>query len=201
MKRVGVGGITSCRTLSKTLYKSTNPTTVRNTPGNLLLPVAASAGVWRVGEDRLCRERRHNADMASSGVVMQTPWVLFSFADITDGISATALLGEKQLNSRVWRCRRQQRLLHGGLGKWEVYRGGLVQPEQDFHDNNTDAHDGFSSARFRFNVLFCDGSVRHLRYSVDLTTIGPCVRFATTTPPSIPITPVSPCSCQCDNRI
>jgi prepilin-type processing-associated H-X9-DG protein len=60
-----------------------------------------------------------------------------------------------------------------------VYRGGTAQPARDFsRPGDTDPQHMFGSAHaVGFNCVFCDGSVRYLRYSVDLNTwTRACVR-------------------------
>jgi choice-of-anchor C domain-containing protein len=100
-------------------------------------------------------------------------------SDVTDGSSTTILLGEKSLHFT-----RLGNEVGDSLG-WAVgcdvniVRTGELAPSRDYTlpcgPGNTDEH-GCSQARFgaehpsSFNVLYADGSVRSLKYGVDLTT-------------------------------
>jgi prepilin-type processing-associated H-X9-DG protein len=59
----------------------------------------------------------------------------------------------------------------GWNGGWEVYRTGSTQPARDIRSSSTASLTAFGSAHpTGFNAVFADGSVRHIRYAVNLTT-------------------------------
>jgi prepilin-type processing-associated H-X9-DG protein len=113
---------------------------------------------------------------------MQTPLGAICMADITDGASATLLVAEKRLNSASLGLSTDDNESYctaGWNGDWEVYRWGQAQPASDFHlPGDTNPQHVFGSAHpTGFNCVFCDGSVRFLRYSVNLNTwMRACVR-------------------------
>jgi prepilin-type processing-associated H-X9-DG protein len=66
-----------------------------------------------------------------------------------------------------------------GWGDWEVYRSGAVTPAADLNvPGKTAASRRFGAAHpGGFAAVFCDGSVRFVRYSVSPTTwTRACVR-------------------------
>src|SRR5262245_33563647 len=92
------------------------------------------------------------------------------------------MVGEKQLNVLMFgesaddseSCFRA-----GWSGDWQVYRVGNSQPAPDYGlaGQATPTYRFGSSHPSGFNVVFADGSVRHVRYSVDLTVwTRACVR-------------------------
>jgi len=67
----------------------------------------------------------------------------------------------------------------GWNGDWEAYRWGAGQPARDVNvpGDATPLHAFGSAHATGFNCVFCDGSVRFIRYSVGLTTwTRACVR-------------------------
>jgi prepilin-type processing-associated H-X9-DG protein len=69
----------------------------------------------------------------------------------------------------------------GWNGDWDVYRVGTLAniPAQDYQQpgDTTPSHRFGSAHSSAFNVLFCDGSVRHVRYGLDgVTWLRACVR-------------------------
>jgi len=109
------------------------------------------------------------------GVIRRTSFGKLKFADVTDGLSNTAFAGEKRLN----------RAMHGqawdddagyALPGWnlnfEVFRKALHPPEPDFDAPGFlfPSYTFGSSHPGVFNAVFCDGAVRTIRYTVNLTT-------------------------------
>jgi prepilin-type processing-associated H-X9-DG protein len=91
--------------------------------------------------------------------------------DIQDGLSHTVLASEKRVNSR--------RL--GGFQPGDGYgyvagfdgetiRSSAVHPGTDSKDINELIYDGFGSSHpSTFNAVFCDGSVKAIRYDLNPT--------------------------------
>ena len=166
------------------LHKNTDPALVRGTPvktyhcpsrrapgaigGSAKIDYAGSAG---------------SMDSGGNGVVMQTPLGAIRLNEITDGTGCTVLAGEKQMNAAAFGLSRDDNESYctpGWNGDWEVYRWGATAPAPDFRNaaDTSTATQAFGSAHANgFNVAFCDGSVRSIRYSVNLTTwTRACVR-------------------------
>jgi prepilin-type N-terminal cleavage/methylation domain-containing protein/prepilin-type processing-associated H-X9-DG protein len=97
---------------------------------------------------------------------------------ITDGTSNTLAVAEKQLNAEMFGQAiddNEAYVRPGWNGDWEIYRiGGTANdvPQMDYRQaGSTVATHRFGSAHSSgFNALFCDGSVRHIRYSVNAET-------------------------------
>jgi prepilin-type N-terminal cleavage/methylation domain-containing protein/prepilin-type processing-associated H-X9-DG protein len=93
--------------------------------------------------------------------------------DITDGLSNTLLVGEKKLNlyylGKPGRSDDNEGYSAGN--DWDTMRNTVRPPSPD--TNEATAENGFasfgSSHPSGLNVLFADGSLRHLSYSVDAT--------------------------------
>ena len=103
-------------------------------------------------------------------------------ADVTDGLSRTVMLGEKRLNKAEFgrSLDDNEPFVNSGWNDdYEVYRTGTLQPAQDSNESGeTASHTMFGSAHpTGFNVAMGDGSVRHLRFSLDLVTFRhACIR-------------------------
>jgi prepilin-type processing-associated H-X9-DG protein len=129
---------------------------------------AGNAGTdkGRVGED---------------GVVVKGPKHRIRLADLTDGAGHTVLVAEKRLNPERLGVSADDNKWYnrpGWNGDHEAYRRGDTQPARDEACPFPLGYEGFGSAHpAGFNVCFADGSVRHVRYGVDLATwTMACVR-------------------------
>lgn len=104
------------------------------------------------------------------------------FSDVTDGLSRTVMLGEKTLNSAEFGTSLDDNepfVNSGWNDDFETYRLGVLQPCKDTHlPGETASQMTFGSAHpTGFYVAMGDGSVRYLRFSVDLTTFKhACIR-------------------------
>ena len=103
-------------------------------------------------------------------------------ADVVDGLSRTVMLGEKRLNNAEFgnSLDDNEPFVNSGWNEdYESYRTANAQPEADFHlPGELASQTMFGSAHpSGFNVAMGDGSVRHLRFSVDLLTFRhACIR-------------------------
>lgn len=165
------------------LYQDANSATVRGTPipiyycpsrrpaeaynGRAKIDYAGSAGNHPDGEN---------------GMVMRTTCGVVRAADVTDGLSHTVMLGEKQLNRAAFGTAIDDNASYctpGWNGDWEVYRWGETPPAPDRNvPGDISASHAFGSAHAGgFNCAFGDGSVRFIRYSVSpVTWERACVR-------------------------
>jgi prepilin-type processing-associated H-X9-DG protein len=128
----------------------------RLTPGPASLKEAASE-TWQAEFARLTRE--------CNGIVH--PGSLVSYKDVTDGSAHTYLVGEKYINPLHYldgRSEGDERSLFMGANR-EINRWGYEQPRYDRSDGQGASAWG-SSHSTGFNMAFCDGSLRFLRYDI-----------------------------------
>jgi prepilin-type processing-associated H-X9-DG protein len=166
------------------LHKNADPAAVAGTPVKTYFCPARRAPVSIGGNAKI--DYAGNAGSESTGangVVMRTPLGAIRLIDIPDGISNTVLAGEKQLNTAALGLSSDDNESYctpGWNDDWEVYRWGAAAPESDFTnaaDLDTPSQVFGSAHTSGFNVAFCDGSVRFIRYSVTPTTwTRACVR-------------------------
>jgi prepilin-type N-terminal cleavage/methylation domain-containing protein/prepilin-type processing-associated H-X9-DG protein len=96
--------------------------------------------------------------------------------DQQDGASQTLLVAEKRMN-RFW-CgqgtRSDDNEGYTGGNDWDTMRSTNQKPAPDTNeDTSENGYAEFGSAhRHGFNVLFADGSVRHLAYQIDQTVFS-----------------------------
>ncbi len=166
------------------MHKTTNPGLIRTTPvKTYYCSTRRQAQVYN-GQAKIdYAGNAGNTSNGSNGVVRQTTLGTIRMTDITDGTSATVLVGEKRLNIAGYGQTTDDNESYatpGWNGDWEVYRWGTEQPAQDFRnagDVSTPSRVFGSAHGNGFNAVFCDGSVRTIRYSVSLTTwTRACVR-------------------------
>jgi prepilin-type N-terminal cleavage/methylation domain-containing protein/prepilin-type processing-associated H-X9-DG protein len=165
------------------LYRNANPATVRYTPvKTYYCPARRPARVYNGTAKIDYAGNAGTSGTGANGVVMRSDLGAIRFADVTDGTCSTVLVGEKQLNRAAFGASADDNESYctpGWNGDWEVYRVGSAPPGPDGNDpSNTGAAPAFGAAHAGgFNVVFCDGSVRYLRYSVNLATwTRACVR-------------------------
>jgi hypothetical protein len=165
------------------LYKNPDPTVVRTTPVKTYhCPSRRAAQVYNGTAKIDYAANAGSVDTGANGVVMQTPLGAIRMADITDGANCTVLVGEKRLNRAEFGTSaddNESYCTSGWNGNWAEYRWGADPPAPDHHlPGDTSPHPAFGSAhRVGFNCVFCDGSVRYIRYSVSATVwLRACVR-------------------------
>jgi prepilin-type processing-associated H-X9-DG protein len=96
--------------------------------------------------------------------------------DVVDGLSHTYMVGEKYLSTNVYNSG-----LANGDNEWswvgydnDLYRTSNALPSQDHPTPSNDPSDGqgsffWGSAHSQaFNMVFCDGSVHQVPYTIDL---------------------------------
>jgi prepilin-type N-terminal cleavage/methylation domain-containing protein/prepilin-type processing-associated H-X9-DG protein len=160
------------------LYNSTNSALVRNTPvKTYYCPSRRSAQQYNGTAKIDYAGNAGTSPTGANGVVMQTtptqPGI--KMADIIDGTSNTAMVGEKRLNPAMFGQSiddNESYCTPGWNGDWEVYRAALAAPDGDcaIPGDPLPSHNFGSSHPGVFNVVFCDGSVRTVRFSVSLIT-------------------------------
>ncbi len=124
----------------------------------------------------LCDYASNNLGDGTGAIRGNAFGVPLRIADITDGTSTTLLVSEKRLN-----------LYYSGNGNrsddnegytsgddWDTMRTANLPPAPDTNLPTTE--NGFanfgSSHRSGFNILFADGSVKHVSYSIDQTVFS-----------------------------
>ena len=160
------------------LHKNTNSTLVRNTPvKTYYCPSRRSAQVYNGTAKIDYAGNAGTSNTGANGVVMRTDLGAIRLTDITDGTNCTVLIGEKQMNRAAFGQSTDDNESYctpGWNGDWEVYRVGSGQPAPDFNQPGSPVPAPtrvFGAAHVTgFAAVFCDGSVRFIRYSVNPTT-------------------------------
>ncbi|MEZ6139158.1 MAG: DUF1559 domain-containing protein [Zavarzinella sp.] len=118
----------------------------------------------------------------TNGVIARTDHQPNRFADITDGTSNTVLVGEKQMNLAMFGqvYDDNEPFVNSGWNEdYEVYRTAVAVPARDFRTpNDITSPTRFGSSHVGvLNVVMCDGSLRPIRFNIDLTTFQRmCIR-------------------------
>jgi prepilin-type N-terminal cleavage/methylation domain-containing protein/prepilin-type processing-associated H-X9-DG protein len=160
------------------LHKETNSALVRSTPVKIYYcPSRRSAQAYNGTAKIDYAGNAGTANDGANGVVMKTPLGAIRLTDILDGTNCTVLLGEKQMNRGAFGQSTDDNESYctpGWNGDWEVYRVGSGQPAPDFNQSGSPVpaptHAFGSAHASGFNAVFCDGSVRFIRYSVNGST-------------------------------
>ncbi|MDY3560958.1 DUF1559 domain-containing protein [Gemmata sp. JC673] len=168
------------------LYKNGDPATVRRTPVKAYYCPQRRAAVAVNGAakiDYACNAGGSSSGYGTDGVIMKTHYGTIRMADITDGTSTTVLVGEKRLNAAAFGTSTDDNESYctpGWNGDWEVYRTGFAAPAPDFWntgDTVAPSHVFGGPRGSGFGAVFCDGSVRSIRYSITPATwTRACVR-------------------------
>jgi prepilin-type N-terminal cleavage/methylation domain-containing protein/prepilin-type processing-associated H-X9-DG protein len=160
------------------VFRTTNNTTVARTPIKTYYCPSRRAAILFNNNAKIdyagCAGSNNSNGMLVRGGVMTV-----RMSDVTDGTSNTIMLGEKQLASNKWGQTYDDNEAYVSPG-WdsEIFRIGSNNhpPRHDREHTAYTAADPFSgSALFGsahssgINVTMGDGSVRHIRYGVNLT--------------------------------
>jgi prepilin-type N-terminal cleavage/methylation domain-containing protein len=126
--------------------------------------------------DFACNSGTASNGEGDEGVIRRSKYKRLKWQDIEDGQSSTLLVAEKRMNKAAFGHSYDDNEAYctsGWNSDFEVYRIGSVQPARDFAGSSTDttSQKGFGSSHSTvFMAGFCDGSVRPVRHSVNLTT-------------------------------
>ncbi|HEV3440561.1 MAG TPA: DUF1559 domain-containing protein [Gemmata sp.] len=106
-----------------------------------------------------------------NGIIAPLPTVI-TFDMITDGLTQTLLLGDKQLDlSRLGTYQLDDDQGYTAGWDWDTVRPSQLPPAPDGHWNRGYSDDRFGSSHVNgCNFALCDGSIRQISYSVDPVT-------------------------------
>lgn len=158
------------------LHKSSNNSTVRNTPIKIYYcPSRRSAQIYNGTAKIDYAGNAGDQTEGQNGLVMRTTRGVVRMGDVIDGTSNTVLVGEKQMNRAAFGHSTDDNESYctpGWNGDWEVYRRGHLGPAPDFNTpGSTTPSQLFGSAHpSGFTCTFADGSVRYVRFSVNAAT-------------------------------
>ncbi len=96
-----------------------------------------------------------------------------SFRQITDGLSQTAMVGEKNMDPTQYETgtfNADNESLYSGFDN-DLYKTTGFGPQQD-SPTNADLYRFGSAHADAFNMVFCDGSVRQIIYEIDDSVFG-----------------------------
>jgi prepilin-type N-terminal cleavage/methylation domain-containing protein/prepilin-type processing-associated H-X9-DG protein len=173
------------------LYRHPDPVLICKTPIKLYYCPARRSGDTIYGDSGPRFDYAGNAGSdpynGSDGVLVRYGNPRVRIASITDGLSQTIMLGEKQLNlaklgeniddNEAWP-------IPGWNDDYDVYRigrhpvAGYTPPARDYRSQSINASYRFGSSHSGgVNIAFCDGSVRLIGYGVDpVAFMRACVR-------------------------
>jgi type II secretory pathway pseudopilin PulG len=155
------------------LYRNTDSAVVSNTPIPLYYcPSRRPALACRGTAQTDYAGNAGDQSLGQDGVVMRNDLGVVRFADVTDGLGSTLMLGEKRLNQAMFGLAADDAGSYcaaGWNGNWITYRWGMEAPAPDFaRVGDTEPSRVFGSAHpGGFDTVFCDGSLRFLAYSID----------------------------------
>ena len=159
------------------LFKSTSITTIRRT----VVPMyyCPSRRLAELYNNHNCIDYAGCAGTATdgaNGIVVRGFLPVISMAHVTDGLSNTIMIGEKQVNLSKLGTNtddNESPFLSGWNGDWDHYRrtfrtGGVWEtPKRDYKSNSTTASQRFGSPHpSGMMAAMGDGSVRLVRFSV-----------------------------------
>jgi hypothetical protein len=165
------------------LYKNADPLAVRRTPVKAYhcpsrRAVEAINGLAKIDYAGNAGDQPEG----TNGLVMRTTQGVVRMSDVSDGLSSTVMVAEKQMNQAMFGQTlddAESYCTSGWSGDWGVYRWGTSPPGPDFNmPDSVDPSQAFGSAHTAgFYCVFADGSVRFIRYSVNpITWRRACVR-------------------------
>jgi len=124
--------------------------------------------------DYACNSGTASNGEGDEGVIRRSKHKRLKWQDIEDGQSSTLLVAEKRMNKAQFGFSYDDNEAYctsGWNNDYETYRIG-IQPAKDFATPTSDkaSQKGFGSSHNTvFTAGFCDGSVRSVRHSVNLT--------------------------------
>ncbi|HKM55281.1 MAG TPA: DUF1559 domain-containing protein, partial [Isosphaeraceae bacterium] len=147
-----------------------------NPPGSGMIDYAGNAGTSTAEPSSGCKGNGFDgtvirrADPTNSNRC----GVINLAASFPNGTSSIILVGEKVMNDALLGQNEpedDQGYIDGW--DWDIARWGDEQPQQDFKDKNQQVNRyAFGSAHtVSFNAVFCDGSVRRVRYTVPINIL------------------------------
>ena len=97
-----------------------------------------------------------------------------NLSELTDGTSNTLLVGEKYFDSSLYGQPKADDNEGYSVGyDQDVLRWGNIQPQQDRNNGEPWGRKKFGSAHSSgFNAAFADGSVKTIKYQINITTIS-----------------------------
>ena len=123
--------------------------------------------------DYACNAGVNANGQGDEGVIRRTRLKKLKWDDITDGLNSTVLVAEKRMNKATFGYTYDDNEAYctaGWNGDFELYRTANERPAPDFFTPTSDTapQKEFGSSHMGvFIAVFCDGSVRTIRYAVD----------------------------------